>query len=80
MKYKITNTDYITMEDLKQKLGYVTEKETKVGNLGHALLEASKNHRSIKWLKKHLDTYFTKLRQERKQRKKNWENRKNKKK
>ena len=74
MKKHETVTDYITMEDLKEKLGYTTPKNLRVGNLGYALLEASKNHRSIKWLKEHLDSYFDKLREEKQQRKKKWRN------
>ena len=67
MKYEAIH-DYISFEDLLEKSGYETYKPT-FGSLGKALLEASKNHRSVKWLKNHLDNYFTKLRQDRKNRK-----------
>lgn len=77
----MANTDYITMEDLKESLGYIRPKKYKaVGDVGKVLLEASKNHRSIKWLKEHLDTYFDKLREEKEQRKKKWKNKNQKKK
>lgn len=65
--------DYTNYEDLLKKAGYF-EKKPKVGVLGKALAEASKNHRSIKWLKNHLDTYFNKLRQEKKDKGKNEKN------
>jgi hypothetical protein len=39
----------------------------KIGNLGKALIEASKKGGKDNWLKKHLDVYFKKLRQQRKQ-------------
>ena len=61
MKYKPIN-DYTTMYDLFQKLG-IKEYKPKIGNVGRAIMEASKNHRSIGWLKNQLDTYFNKLRQ-----------------
>ena len=38
----------------------------KVGNLGKALIEASKKEGGNNWLKKQLDVYFKKLRQQRK--------------
>lgn len=64
MKYTAIH-DYISHEDLLEKSGYTTYKPA-FGSLGKALLEASKNHRSIKWLKNHLDTYFNKLRNNKK--------------
>lgn len=64
MKYEAIY-DYISYEDLLEKSGYKTYKPA-FGTLGKALLEASKNHRSIKWLKNHLDTYFNKLRSSKK--------------
>lgn len=38
----------------------------KIGNLGKALIEASKKEGGNNWLKKQLDVYFKKLRQQRK--------------
>lgn len=64
MKYTPIH-NYISHEDLLEKSGYITYKPA-FGSLGKALLEASKNHRSIKWLKNHLDTYFNKLRNSKK--------------
>lgn len=55
-------------EDLKEKLGYKTY-SPRIGSMGRALIKASKNQRSIKWLKNHLDTYFRNLRHEQKERK-----------
>lgn len=68
MKYTAIH-DYISHEDLLEKSGYTTYKPA-FGSLGKALLEASKNHRSIKWLKNHLDAYFNKLRNKKIQREK----------
>lgn len=61
------NLEYLTYEDLKEKLGYKTYKP-RIGMLGRALIKASKeeNHRSIGWLKKQLDELFRKQRQEQK--------------
>lgn len=63
-KYKPIN-DYQTHDELFQKLG-IKEYQPKIGNVGRAIMEASKNHRSIGWLKNQLDTYFDKLREQRK--------------
>jgi hypothetical protein len=49
--------DYLSHEDLLQQLGYNFYKP-KTGSLGRAIIQASKNHRSIGWLKNQLDTYF----------------------
>lgn len=57
--------DYIVYEDLLKKLGYRTYKY-RIGTLGRALLEASRNQRSNNFLKKHWDSYFKKLRQQKK--------------
>lgn len=57
--------DYITFEDLLQKFGYRTYKP-RLGTLGKALLEASKNQRSDNFLKRYWDSYFRKLRQQKK--------------
>lgn len=59
-KYTPIN-DYTTMYDLFQKLG-IKEYKPKIGNVGRAIIDASKSHRSIGWLKSQLDTYFEKLR------------------
>lgn len=61
-KYKSFN-NYQTKEELFEKLGYKTY-QPKIGSLGRAIMEASKHHRSISWLKKQLDVYFNKLRQQ----------------
>ena len=57
--------DYITYEDLLESLGYRTYKP-RLGTLGKALLEASKNQRSNNFLKRYWDSYFKKLRQQKK--------------
>lgn len=57
--------DYIDFEDLLKKLGYKNYKP-RIGTLGRALLEASKNQRSDNFLKRYWDSYFKKLRQQRK--------------
>lgn len=61
----VTEHNYIGFEDLLQKLGY-RRYIPKLGSLGKALLEASKNQRSNNFLKKYWDSYFRKLRQEKK--------------
>lgn len=67
IKYQSNGQPYhISFEDLKAKLGYKTY-QPKIGNVGRALMNASKNHRSIKWLKNHLDTYFKKIRDNKKE-------------
>ena len=60
-KNKYKQPDYITYEDLLEKLGYKKYKP-KIGNLGRAIMDASKNHRSVNWLKNQLDAYFENLR------------------
>ena len=62
-EYKPIN-DYQTHDELFQKLG-IKEYKPVIGNVGRAIMEASKNHRSIDWLKNQLDTYFDKLREQR---------------
>ena len=62
-------------EDLKSKLGYKTY-QPKISSWGRAIISASKNHRSIKWLKNHLDTYFKKIRDNKKEFKTNGTNKK----
>lgn len=49
--------DYIDYEDLLKKLGYKSYKP-RIGTLGRALLEASKNQRSDNFLKRYWDSYF----------------------
>jgi hypothetical protein len=63
--------DYINHNDLLQKLGY-REYKSKVGGLGKAMLEAcrkSEDYRSISWLKHQLNSYFKKLKEEKKNKK-----------
>lgn len=57
--------NYISTEDLLKKLGYRT-RTPRIGSLGRKIMEASKNHRSVSWLKYQLDTYFKDLRAKRK--------------
>lgn len=57
--------DYITFEDLYEKAGYKVHKP-KVNSFIRALMEYSKNHRSIKWVKTYLDSYFDNLRKQKK--------------
>lgn len=54
--------DYLSYEDLLGKLGYGHHSVRRVGSFGKALMTASKNNKSVKWLKHHLDTYFNHLR------------------
>lgn len=49
--------DYLDFEDLIKKSGYKVYKP-RIGSVGRALIQASKSHRSIGWLKNQLDTYF----------------------
>mgnify|MGYP003292812814 CR=1 FL=1 len=52
--------EFLTYEDLKEKLGYKTY-TPKIGSLGKALIKAAKsNHRSIGWVNKQLDLLFNK--------------------
>lgn len=63
MKYKkYAQPDFLTYEELFEKLGYKKTYQPRIGNVGRAIMEASKSHRSIGWLKNQLDTYFEKLR------------------
>lgn len=57
---------FITLEDLKEKLGYKSRKP-KIGILGKALIKATKegNRRSVGWMKKQLDELFKTLDKER---------------
>ena len=59
---KYAQPDFISYEELFEKLGYKKQYKPKIGNVGRAIIEASKSHRSIGWLKSQLDTYFEKLR------------------
>ena len=61
--------DYLSHEDLLQQLGYNFYKP-KTGSLGRAIIQASKNHRSIGWLKNQLDTYFKRQNKNKKGKKK----------
>lgn len=62
-KYQSAEHNYISNEDLIEKLGYKVVKP-RITGLGKAIMEASKHHRSISWLKNQLDVYFRKLRKE----------------
>ncbi len=53
--------DYMTHEDLFLKAGY-RHYNPKIGSLGKAIIEASKLHRSVGWLKEQINTFFKKLR------------------
>lgn len=55
----------VCFEDLLKKLGY-KRYTPKIGTLGRALLKASKNQRSDNFLKRYWDSYYKKLRQQRK--------------
>lgn len=52
-------------EDLLGKLGY-KKFQPHVGSVGHALIKASKNQGRSSFLNKMLDSYFQKLRKQRK--------------
>lgn len=54
------------LEDLKKELGYKTRKPPRIGNLGYAILQASKKNPKAKWLKNQLDSYFDNLRKSKK--------------
>ena len=56
---------YDSYEDLVEKLGYKRYKP-RIGVLGRALLEASRNQRSDNFLKKFWDFYFKRERERRK--------------
>ena len=58
--------NYISYEDLLQKLGY-KQRKPRISNLGRALLDLSNHQRSNSFLKRYWDDYFTKLRENRKQ-------------
>jgi hypothetical protein len=67
MRYnRYTQPEFISYEELFEKLGYKKQYQPRIGNVGRAIIEASKNHRSIDWLKNQLDTYFDKLRGQKK--------------
>jgi len=55
--------EYTSYEDLFEKLGY-RKYIPKLGSLGKALLNASRGQRSDNFLKRYWDSYFTKLRQQ----------------
>jgi hypothetical protein len=57
------NVCYISTSELIAELGYRTY-QPKIGNVGKALMAASNEDKDCKWLKKHLDKMFTKLRKE----------------
>lgn len=67
-KYRYTQPDFVSYEELFEKLGYKKTYQPKIGSFGRALMEASKNHRSVSWLKNQLDTYFEKIRGNKKNR------------
>lgn len=54
--------EFLSYEELFEKLGYKKQYKPRIGNVGRAIMDASKSHRSINWLKNQLDTYFEKLR------------------
>lgn len=61
MKRYTTEHNYITSEDLLEKLGYRVYKP-KLGSLGRELVKTG--NRSVGWLKKQLDLMFKKVRKE----------------
>ena len=61
MKVQSKPIDYLTNEDLIQKLGYKTYKP-KLGELGRAITEASKANPQQTWLKHQLDRMFEAVR------------------
>ena len=61
-QYKREQPEFVSYEELFEKLGYKKSYQPKIGNLGRAIMEASKNHRSVSWLKEQLDAYFEKIR------------------
>lgn len=63
---KKTNESYLSTQEMLASKGYHTI-VPKIGSLGKALMQASKNNPENKTLKKHLDVMFTKLRREGKQ-------------
>lgn len=65
---KINN--YITFEDFLEQAGYRTHHPA-VGSVGQALIKASKNQGRSSFINKCLDSYFRKLRQQRKKNKEN---------
>lgn len=63
MRYnRYAQPDFISYEELFEKLGYKKQYQPQIGSVGRAIMEASKNHRSVNWLKNQLDTYFERLR------------------
>lgn len=58
--------EFLSYEELFEKLGYKKQYKPRIGNLGRAIIDASKSHRSIDWLKNQLDTYFKKFRENKK--------------
>ena len=66
---RIENLYHLDTTDLIEKLGYTTPKKPKIGNVGKALMEASKENKDCEWATKQLDTMFTKLRKENKNQK-----------
>ena len=64
--------NYLDFEDLKQKLGYKPRKHVQ-GPLGKDIAEACKNQKAGNFLKKHLDSYFSRLRHKRKEQNRRYE-------
>ena len=69
VKKYIAEHNYITHQDLLQKLGH-KEYKPKLGGLGRALIEAA-NQGSIGWMKKQLDLMFKKVREEKRNKHRN---------
>ena len=67
---RIENLYRLDTTEMIEKLGYTTPKKPKIGNVGKALMEASKENKDCKWAKEQLDTMFSKLRKEEKTQKK----------
>lgn len=65
---KRENECFLSTQDMLAKKGYHTV-VPKVGALGQALMQASKENSECKWLKHHLDGFFKELRREKKGRK-----------
>ena len=60
-------TDYLDFTDLIKKAGYKVY-EPKLGNVGRALIKASKAHRSIGWLRNQLEGCLKKQQKNKKDR------------
>lgn len=55
----------LSTEELLEAKGYYTSKPT-IGNLGRAIMKAANANKDCRWLQKHQDKFFSKLRRERK--------------